>query len=155
MNKILLLLLGLLLFGIQSYAQRLIKTESYEGVVFDSIPRIGVQTGNSFIPSDSEIGQMETILLVSIVSLLTRYKKANPYFRDECNIAKSLATYKRQYVGIQKGGERIIIVYFLLDPYKEWQKKVSIIVDGGCSYFSLEYFIKLKSVKNLYINPPA
>jgi len=92
-------------------------------------------------PSIDDISRAETCIRQFLVSAqhdpkLAAYQKENAAF-----ILKNLGEYRRQYVGIVVDGEKRIWCnsFSSDDSYPEWQQHPVYVLDGGRSYWQIEY----------------
>jgi hypothetical protein len=150
-----LLFIGLLIVAFATNAQknRYINTDTYEGVVFAKYcwPTSEI-AWHPYFPTDQEIAKMEKKISYSIrILLLASVKHDN--FTGDCDIAKDIQKFKRQYYGYWYGGEKVILVYFYKYPPKNWKEGIEPISGNGqCNEFSVEYSIKSDSLYNFIVD---
>jgi len=115
---------GLLLLAAISNAQenRYIKTTTYEVVIFAKhiTPSVAIAK-HPYFPTDMEIATMEKKNSDSIGNLFSAYLKTS-FYKVDCDFAKDLQIYKRQYYGYRKDGDKVILVYFYRQVPKNWKE---------------------------------
>ena len=70
-------------------------------------------------------------------------------------VFKKLASYKRQYVGILQGNQRILYINFFCGDEKDFRKREIYVMDGGDCYFRIKINLETKKCFDLYINGDA
>jgi hypothetical protein len=85
-----------------------------------------------------------------------------PYLRDSKNpqvreILAKIATYKRQYIGIELAGHKQIYMNFFCDADTSdtWKNGQVEVMDGGSCYFNLRFTPDSKNFSRLEINGRA
>ena len=89
----------------------------------------------AWTPSDAEVAQLETDLLPFL------RQAQNPWLRPDPPIWERAPEYKRQYLGVIEGGERVIYANFFcrIDEGIEWAREFVLVMDGGDCYFQVTY----------------
>ena len=153
-NAKILLIIGLLLVAFGSNAQmpRYIKSDKYEGVIFARNPDLPKLSKKPFMPSNSEIANMENKISGTINNLMSLYKKQHEFFKDQCDIVNNLHKYKRHYFGYLDKGNKIITVFFFRNAPKNWKEGVFFVEGGGCAYFYISYSIGSDTLFDFSIN---
>lgn len=105
-----------------------------------------------------ETGALWMPTLEDIVRLENRLR---PYLhgasdRRARDIAASLDTYKRQYIGHSAWGKRAIFVIGLCEEIwrrsDNWRRGIALIFDGGSCYFRVHFDVARQTFKYLEIN---
>ena len=145
MSTAIISIIGLVLVALNSIAQKphYIKANTYEGVIFTKSGSSTVKKGvsNIYIPTDSEIATMEIKIANSIDKLLKDYKKDIGYLESDCDIAKNIRKYKRNYFGFYFGEGKVIITSFHLYVKKNWKETMQVVQGGKCENFTIKYII--------------
>ena len=71
---------------------------------------------------------------------------------DLSKIIKAFDRYKVQFIGIYLDSKPIIYCNFLLENIDGWRKYFVQVMDGGFSFWKIEYWIESNECKGLYIN---
>ena len=139
---------------------RHIKTDDFEGVVFQSGPKMDWLFGGDFgrwSPLDPDIIEAEKICR----SFLSRTDESNAYYR-EClpKIVGELKGYKRQYFGLLgKKGEKIVWINFFwageAPVFPRWEREPVVVLDGGLMFFNVKVDLQSKKCFDLKINGEA
>jgi hypothetical protein len=63
------------------------------------------------------------------------------------------STYRPQYAGLLRNGQRLIYASFFCDTLGEdWQREVIFVLDGGDCFFQLTYNMERGTYGNLIVN---
>jgi len=65
-------------------------------------------------------------------------------------------SYKRQYVGVQTKGRRVVFANFFCNDFgRNWRTEPIVVHDGGDCYFTVEYDVDKGTFSKLMINGEA
>jgi hypothetical protein len=147
-------------FGAQEGLTRHLKTDDFEGVVFQAGPKMDWLFGGDYgrwTPLDSDIVEAEKICRV----FLSRTDEPNAYYR-QClpKISGALKGYKRQYFGLLgKKGEKIVWINFFwageAPVFPRWEREPVVVLDGGLSFLNVKVDLQSKRCFDLKINGEA
>jgi hypothetical protein len=158
MKKYILLLIGLFLMALNSFAQtpvKYIKSDKYEGVIFSRPTFIRTEDRSNplYIPSEMDIAKMEKTLSGPTGKSFLLLNNRDPNYDHPCDFVNSLPKYKRYYFGNWMKDEKVIIVYLFKNApiNRDWKKGLFFIEDGGCDYFCVIYSVKSGSFLQLSI----
>jgi hypothetical protein len=95
-----------------------------------------VNRDSFWTPSAEDILQLE--------ESLTEYLSQNSiYFIQQPPVWERLDEYHRQYVGLERGGKKIIYGNFFCDSMGlDWRETFIVVIDGGECYFQIEYDVE-------------
>jgi hypothetical protein len=98
-------------------------------------------------PSEADIDAFEAALPMA---LLERPEA------KEVNFTKLLSGWRRQYVGIMRGGQRFIYGNFfpagMAHDFEKWGSEPAMVCDGGPSFFGAEFDVAAHRVTQLDFN---
>jgi len=95
----------------------------------------------------------ESDVVIAESKLLPFLKNAASKDRRISIILKSIASYKRQYVGIILGGQKQIFINLLCSEAPgDWTRKEIIVVDGGPCFFNVRFSNRTRTFSHLWIN---
>jgi hypothetical protein len=85
------------------------------------------------------------------------YLSQNSYaFFYQPPVWERLDEYQRQYIGLERGGEKIIYGNFFCDNGgPDWRQEFVFVIDGGECYFQVEYDVKSGLFIKLRVNGEA
>jgi hypothetical protein len=99
-------------------------------------------------PTVKDIGPLE--------QALPSYVTAHPPTSEGIGPVRQLEKYKRQYVGLSRGGRRYIYVSLMLYGSNmddlDWKSKAVQICDGGATAFGVEYDLQSESFTHIAYN---
>ena len=146
--------------GTQEGMTRHIKTDDFEGVVFQSGPKMEWLFGGDFgrwSPLDPDIIEAEKICR----SFLSRTDESNAYYRESLpKISSELKGYRRQYFGLLgKKGEKIVWINFFwageAPVFPRWEREAVVVLDGGLMFLNVKVDLQSKKCFDLKINGEA
>jgi len=129
----------------------LVHTENYEGVIL-SDPYF-----SDWTPSVELIHEFES----GFIEYLTNYDNTEMNYEEGKLqfVIDNFKDYKRQYYGIKTKGRKVIYCNLLLinddDSRMNWKEDLIAVLDGGPSFFSIEYEVRKKKYKDMMINGSA
>ena len=105
-----------------------------------------VESASFWTPSESDILILEESIAV--------YLSENSFlFNGEPPEGEQLAAYKRQFIGIEHDGSRIIYGnYFCNSLGIDWRQKIVSVDDGGDCYFQVKYDVDSGMFTMLMVN---
>jgi hypothetical protein len=119
-------------------------------------PRAGESTWQ---PGAAEIVQLETALPKALKSAQARkdfyWTRINPhYFQIGLEWSKAPEGWRRQYVGLLRGGRRFVYGNFFRSDLGEnlWRTQPVIACDGGPSFFGAEYDVEAQQFTHIDFN---
>jgi len=129
-------------------------------VLVNSSGSVGVIfTGNSFVrgswtPKKSDVLGAEKQLPSFIKEAAQTNSAAGSILQ------RGLGSYRRQYLGLSDGGEKVLLINsFCDDMGHDWQKEMITVIDGGSCFFdggscffNVEFSMHTKKLRRLYIN---
>ena len=102
-----------------------------------------------WMPTNAEVDELEA----QLSNVLARLPESR-----QRNFSELLAKWRRQYVGIERGGRRFVYGnYFtiLKEDDHDWRNKPINVCDGGSSAFGVEYDVAAKRVTRIDFNGDA
>ena len=108
-----------------------------------------VKSDNFWTPSVEDVLKLE--------ENVAEYLSQNSYaFFYQPPVWERLDEYQRQYIGLERSGEKIIYGNFLCDNGDEgWRQEFVFAIDGGECYFQVEYDVKSGLFIKLLVNGEA
>ncbi|OJT17939.1 hypothetical protein BO221_43915 [Archangium sp. Cb G35] len=127
----------------------MVKTDEFEGVIF---PR---ETAPSWLTSTDEPAWTPTRK-----DVLDLEERIEAYLREreQGDLWSSIASYKRQYVGLTRNGRRVIFANFFchtFDDFFDWRTRLVSVDDGGDCFFHVFYEPASATFSGLQINGEA
>jgi hypothetical protein len=92
--------------------------------------------------------------ILKLEERLAAYLSQNSiYFFQQPPVWERLDEYYRQYIGLTRGGKKIIYGNFFCDPMGlDWQETFVAVEDGGDCYFQVEYDVEGRFFIKLMVN---
>lgn len=108
-----------------------------------------VESDGLWTPSADDILKLEE----KIAEYLSQ--NSNLFYRQP-PVWERLDEYQRQYIGLERGGRKIIYGnYFCNSEGINWQQELVIVEDGGECYFQVEYDVESELFIKLMVNGEA
>jgi hypothetical protein len=113
-------------------------------------PSLGESTWQ---PGEADILALEAALPAAL--------RAQPPRSDAAELARAPNGWRRQYVGIVRGGRRFVYgSFFPADASRhgdpdQWRRETLIVCDGGPSFFGVEYDVQGRRVTHVAYNGMA
>jgi hypothetical protein len=95
--------------------------------------------------------------ILNLEEKIVEYLSQNSsYFYRQPPVWERLHEYQRQYIGLERGGRKIIYGnYFCNSGGVDWQQKLVIVIDGGECFFQIEYDVESELFIKLLVNGEA
>jgi hypothetical protein len=92
--------------------------------------------------------------IIKLEEKIAEYLSQNPsQFYSQPPVWERLDEYQCQYIGLERGGRRIIYGnYFCENGGINWHQKLVIVEDGGDCYFQVEYDVERDLFIKLLVN---
>jgi hypothetical protein len=136
----------------QATGNTLLRFGKTEGVIFSKEAAIewadllGDEYDDFWVPSTEDVQTLEAALPEYLRLQVDR-------FHHRPTSAKQLDQYRRQYIGLLKGGKRIILAnFFCNDGGTQWKEDYVFVMDGGDCYFRVRYDLDGRQFLNLEVN---
>ena len=123
--------------------------QGYDGVIVREAdaPGFGERAEGYWTPAAADIIGME--------AGLADYLRTAAASRSP-DLWQKQASYKRQYAGLVRDGQRLVYASFFCDTVDErWREQIVMVLDGGDCYFQLTYTIDQGTYQDLMINGEA
>jgi hypothetical protein len=140
-------------FGFQPLpAATLIDTDSYSGAIFSAdktaefITWLDEPADSFWTPTEEDIANFEDGLAAFLQENSSEYN-------DTTNILENLSEYKRQYFGLVRADEALVLANFFCGTHGEdWGETAVIVDDGGDCYFQVIFNADANTFVSLSIN---
>jgi len=73
-------------------------------------------------------------------------------FSDQPPVWERLDEYRRQYIGLERGGRQIIYGNYFCSNEDNWRQEFIMVIDGGECYFQVEYDVESGLFIRLLVN---
>jgi hypothetical protein len=95
--------------------------------------------------------------ILNLEEKIVEYLSQNSsYFYRQPPVWERLHEYQRQYIGLERGGRKIIYGnYFCNSGGVDWRQKLVIMIDGGECFFQVEYDVESGFFIKLLVNGEA
>lgn len=120
--------------------------QGYEGVILppNAGPAFGFQNLTFWMPEESQIQALE-----AEIENYLGLRGLGPF-------GFKIREYKRQYLGVEENGQKLIYANFFCDALGiDWQKEPVIIADGGSCYFQVRFNPETGEFTDLQFNGEA
>jgi hypothetical protein len=131
-----------------AHVVRVVSGVGYEGIVFDRHSQIDRVDGY-WVPTDADIARLE--------GALPAYLASHPH-PEAAEIAASLGTRKRQYIGVHRAGRRAIFVNLVSEALARetnWRSAPVAILDGGLANVQALYDADTGTFYELWVSGSA
>lgn len=128
-------------------------TRDQKWVILNEVPAGNEEIASLLFENDGYwTPSMDDVLMMeeNIIDYLTQ----NPNeFHWQPPIWEQLDEYNRQYIGLERGGKKIIFGNFFCESGKQdWKKDLIFAIDGGECYFQIEYDLENGFFTRLQVN---
>lgn len=123
-----------------------VRSGSVEGVVVpeQDAPTLDLQAQGYWTPAEADVQALEAGL---VTFLQASPPQASPMLWEK------QSTYRRQYAGLLRDGQRLVYASFFCDTLGEdWQREIVFVLDGGDCYFQITYDVERGTYGNLMVN---
>ena len=134
---------------------RVVSTGTFEGVIFTQ--EHAAQQGGAFGGAIEGYWTPSQADAIALETGLPAYLQANAgYFQPQPPIWERLEDYKRQYLGIQENGKRVIYANYFCEAHNtDWENQFVLVIDGGDCYFQIKFEIDTHRFYDLRVNGEA
>lgn len=130
--------------GSAAYAR--VRTGGVEGVIVpeQDARTLDPQAQGYWTPTEADVQALEAGL---VAFLQASSPQASP------GLWEKQATYRRQYVGLLRDGQRLVYASFFCETFGgDWQREVLFVLDGGDCFFQLTYDVERGTYGDLMVN---
>jgi hypothetical protein len=123
-----------------------VRSGSVEGVIVpeQDASALDPQAQSYWTPAEADVQALEAGL---VTFLQSSPPQASPMLWEK------QSTYRRQYAGLVRNGQRLVYASFFCDTLGEdWQREVVFVLDGGDCFFQLTYDVERGTYDNLMVN---
>ncbi|MBN1148062.1 MAG: hypothetical protein JXA78_12460 [Anaerolineales bacterium] len=130
-------------------------TSTFEGVIFTE--EHAAQQGRIFGDSVQGYWTPSQADVIALETGLPAFLQVSPgFFQPQPPIWERLQNYKRQYLGIQENGKRVIYAnFFCQAPAVDWKNQLVMVADGGDCYFQIKFEVDAHRFYDLQVNSEA